>query len=168
MTTKRMAIIWISSLYFFNQAFAFDQNAFMATSSILLIYINIIPLFFCIVKQDAPLFRCQGIKNPPFPLCNMTRAPSTLHGAKAIPLCNTQAKKKGHCGFCRNGHDPYQENYPRSARSEANSAPLALENISRRVSTVSFFFSSPETSRMMRPAFIMIRRLPCAMASFIL
>ena len=58
--------------------------------------------------------------------------------------------------------------YPRSARSFANSAPLALENCSRSISTVSFCFSSPLTSKMMRPAFIIISLLPWAMASFML
>lgn len=50
--------------------------------------------------------------------------------------------------------------YPRSARSFANSAPLALENCSRSISTVSFCFSSPLTSKMMCPAFIIISLLP--------
>lgn len=50
--------------------------------------------------------------------------------------------------------------YPRSARSFANSAPLALENCSRSISTVSFCFSSPLTSKMIRPAFIIISLLP--------
>ena len=55
-TTTRMAIIRISSLNFFTQAFAFDQNAFMASSSILLFYINIIYPFSPFVKASISLF----------------------------------------------------------------------------------------------------------------
>ena len=52
--------------------------------------------------------------------------------------------------------------------SFASVEPLALEKSASRSGTVSFFFSSPEMSTTTRPASIMMRRLPCAMASFML
>ena len=58
--------------------------------------------------------------------------------------------------------------YPRIIRSLLNSSPEAVLNFSSRSSTVSFFFSSPEMSRTTWPSFIMISRLPWAMASCML
>ena len=57
---------------------------------------------------------------------------------------------------------------PSIALSLLNSSPLALENNPRSCSTVSFSFSSPETSTMILPSCIIIRRLPYLMASRIL
>ena len=58
--------------------------------------------------------------------------------------------------------------YASSALSFANSSPLISSNFKSRSSTVSFFFSSPEISKMIFPSFIMIKRLPWMIASFIL
>lgn len=48
----------------------------------------------------------------------------------------------------------------KSIRSFSSFEPLAFSNISRRCSTVRFFFSSPEISRIILPSLIIIRRLP--------
>jgi len=50
--------------------------------------------------------------------------------------------------------------FDRSALSFANCVPLILLKVSRRYSTVRFFFSSPLMSRIICPSFIIIRRLP--------
>ena len=44
--------------------------------------------------------------------------------------------------------------------SLAKASPLALAKASMSISTVRRFFSSPEMSRITRPSFIMISRLP--------
>ena len=54
------------------------------------------------------------------------------------------------------------------ARSSAKASPEFSLNLRSKSSTVRFFFSSPETSKIILPSFIIIRRLPCFMASFIL
>ena len=52
--------------------------------------------------------------------------------------------------------------------SSASSEPLALLKRASRSGTVSFFLSSPETSMTIFPSYIMMSRLPWAMASFML
>ena len=68
----------------------------------------------------------------------MRQTPGTPVGAPGDPLCYLDSK----------------------ARSLANSSPDAVSNIFRSWATVSFFFSSPEMSRMILPLYIMMRRLP--------
>ena len=56
----------------------------------------------------------------------------------------------------------------RSTLSLASSSPAEILNFSRRSALVSFCFSSPLTSKTIRPLLIIIRRLPYLIASFIL
>src|SRR5699024_8305158 len=50
--------------------------------------------------------------------------------------------------------------YDNNILSFAKSSPLTSSNLLRRSATFSFFFSSPETSYMILPSFIITRRFP--------
>lgn len=62
--------------------------------------------------------------------------------------------------FCLRLYDFDYLSLLKSIRSFSSFEPLAFSNISRRCSTVRFFFSSPEISRIILPSLIIIRRLP--------
>ena len=62
--------------------------------------------------------------------------------------------------FCLRSYDFDYLSLLKSIRSFSSFEPLAFSNISRRCSTVRFFFSSPEISRIILPSLIIIRRLP--------
>ena len=66
------------------------------------------------------------------------------------------------------GGEMYVGFQDRSILSLASSEPLARLNRASRSGTVSFFFSSPDTSMTIRPSYIMMSRLPWTMASFML
>ena len=73
---------------------------------------------------------------------------------QSLSLCEQSAQQIQICNFNKKRNEPKVRFffYESIALSLANSLPLALLNISRRSSTVRFFFSSPLTSTIILPS----------------
>ena len=92
-------------------------------------------------------------------------------GSRSVRLAASRGSRSVYHSAKRRGEKcvpPYLPLYPSMALSSEKASPEFSLNLRSKSSTVRFFFSSPETSKIILPSFIIIRRLPCLRASLIL